>query len=155
MAQQHAASFRADNTWHLVGRLRASVIRAGLRRVNLAYSRIPLAEVATKLGLASLEDAEQVVAKAIRDGQVAATLDHDARVMASAGGADIYSTDEPQAAFHARIAFCMDLHNDALRAMRYDTLSAAQREWDDATALRERQEQELQAALEEDDMMDF
>ena len=24
-------------------------------------------------------------------------------------------------AFHARTAFCMDIHNDAIKAMRYDT----------------------------------
>ena len=34
--------------------------------------------------------------------------------------------------------------------MRFE-VSAAQREYEDATRLRERQEQELQAALEEDD----
>ena len=33
---------------------------------------------------------------------------------------DIYSTGEPQAAFHARIAFCLDLHNEAVKAMRYE-----------------------------------
>ena len=26
--------------------------------------------------------------------------------------ADIYATQEPQAAFHARIAFCLDTHNE-------------------------------------------
>ena len=54
--------------------------------------------------------------------------------------ADIYSTDEPAAAFHARIAFCMDLHNEvgaplgmvfvcgqrgSERAVRVDRLHAA------------------------------
>ena len=33
---------------------------------------------------------------------------------------DIYSTGEPQSAFHARIAFCLDLHNEAVKAMRYE-----------------------------------
>jgi 26S proteasome regulatory subunit N3 len=152
VAARHAAAFAADGTRHLVGRLRANVIRAGLRRISLAYSRISLADVAAKLGLPSEEDAQHVVAKAIRDGGVAASLDHDARVMLSAAPADVYATEEPQAAFHARIAFCMDVHNEALRAMRFDAAGGAQREWDDANALRERQEQGLQAALEEDDM---
>ena len=33
---------------------------------------------------------------------------------------DVYSTGEPQAAFHARIAFCLDLHNEAVKSMRYE-----------------------------------
>ena len=150
VAARHAAAFMADGTRHLVARLPANVIRAGLRRIAAAYSRISLADVAAKLGLDSTEDAEFVVAKAIRDGGVAATLDRDTGVMTTAHAADAYVTDEPQAAFHARIAFCMDVHNEAQRAMRYDP--RPQQEWDDANAVRERQEQELQAALEEDDM---
>ena len=47
-------------------RLRHNVIRAGLRRISLAYSRISLADVAAKLGLANVEDTECIVAKAIR-----------------------------------------------------------------------------------------
>ena len=31
---------------------------------------------------------------------------------ASARAADVYSSEEPQAAYHARIAFCMDIHNE-------------------------------------------
>lgn len=45
----------------------------------------------------------------------------------------------------------------ALRAapLAHAAHSAAQVEWEDATKLRERQEQELAAALEEDDEMDI
>lgn len=32
----------------------------------------------------------------------------------------MYSTGEPQSAFHARIAFCLDLHNEAVKSMRYE-----------------------------------
>ena len=51
---------------NLIVRLRHNVIRAGLRRISLAYSRISLADVATKLGLTNIEDTECIVAKAIR-----------------------------------------------------------------------------------------
>lgn len=34
--------FRTDGTYNLVTRLHHNVIRAGLRRINLAYSRISL-----------------------------------------------------------------------------------------------------------------
>ena len=66
MAEEHAEVFLADKTANLIVRLRHNVIRTGLRRINLAYSRISLADVAKKLGLASAEDTECIVAKAIR-----------------------------------------------------------------------------------------
>lgn len=65
-AAAHAATFRADRTHNLIVRLRHNVIRAGLRRISLAYARISLADVAAKLGLASVQDTESIVAKAIR-----------------------------------------------------------------------------------------
>ncbi len=150
VAAEHDAAFEADGTRRLVARLRASVIRAGLRRLAAAYSKIALADVAARLGLPSADDAAPVVAKAIRDGGVAARLDRDEGVMLVPARGDAYAGPEPAAAFHARVAFCMEVHNEALRAMRFGA-SAAKREWDDANALRERQEQELQAALEEDE----
>lgn len=58
--------FAEDRTSNLIVRLRHNVIRAGLRRISLAYSRISLADVASKLGLANVEDTECIVAKAIR-----------------------------------------------------------------------------------------
>ena len=39
-------------------------------------------------------------------------IDREAGVLLSARAADVYSTDQPLAAFHARIAFCMDVHNE-------------------------------------------
>lgn len=112
--------FRADGVSSLLTRLHHNVLRTGLRRINLAYSRISLADIATKLHLASAEDAECIVAKAIRDGAILATLDHEGGFMACRPAADVYSTRAPQEAFHARIAFCLDLHNDAIKAMRYE-----------------------------------
>ena len=50
VAEAHGGTFAADKTANLVARLRHNVIRAGLRRINLAYSRISLQDVATKLG---------------------------------------------------------------------------------------------------------
>ena len=32
---------------------------------------------------------------------------------------DIYSTNEPQAAFHQRITFCLATHNDSVKALRF------------------------------------
>lgn len=142
VASRHVSTFKADGTVHLVSRLRANVIRAGLRRIAAAYSRISLADVAAKLGLASTEDAEFVVAKSIRDGGISAMIDHDNGIVVAAAGADVYSTDEPLAAFHARIAFCMDVRNEAQRAMRYQ-MRPQHHSFEEANEAREKQEQEL------------
>jgi 26S proteasome regulatory subunit N3 len=32
----------------------------------------------------------------------------------------VYVSSEPSEAFHARIAFCLDLHNEAIKALRYE-----------------------------------
>eukprot|EP00884_Botryococcus_braunii_P008416 jgi/Botrbrau1/17576/Bobra.0166s0020.3 len=112
VAEKYQAVYRADKTHNLVVRLRHNVIRAGLRRINLAYSRISLKDVAAKLGLPSVEDTECIVAKAIRDGGIDATISHEGGYMSSKEVADIYSTNEPQQAFHMRISFCLDIHNE-------------------------------------------
>ena len=82
-------------------------------------------DVAAKLGLKSVADTEAVVAKSIRDGSVSAALDHDKQWLVSRELGDAYVTDEPQRALHARTAFCMDIHNEAVRAMRFDEASEA------------------------------
>lgn len=155
-ATQHEAVFRADRCSGLITRLHHNVIRTGLRRINLAYSRISLADVAAKLGLAGVEDAECIVAKAIRDGGIDATIDHEGSFMQSKEVVDIYSTAEPQNAFHARIAFCLDLHNEAIKALRFEP-DAHRRKLETAEARKERlaQEQELTQAMAEDDGEDF
>lgn len=118
-AEEHAAVFAADKTANLIVRLRRNVIRTGLRRLSLAYSRISLADVAEKLGLASAEDAECIVSKAIRDGSIEAVLDHSNGWMQSHEVADVYASTQPQQEFHSRITFCLDLHNEAVKAMRF------------------------------------
>jgi len=37
----------------------------------------------------------------------------------SEDAADVYSSEEPQKAFNRRIVFCLELHNDAVKGMRY------------------------------------
>ena len=112
VAQQFAESFAADHTQNLITRLHHNVLRTGLRRINIAYSKISLQDVAMKLGLGPEDDTEHVVAKAIRDGGIDAVINHEAQYMQSIEVADVYSTQEPQKAFHARIAFCLDIHNE-------------------------------------------
>lgn len=146
-AETNHKVFAEDKVSNLIVRLRHNVIRAGLRRISLAYSRISLADVASKLGLPNVEDTESIVAKAIRDGGIDATIDHEHSYMSSKEVTDIYSTEEPQSAFHARVAFCLDIHNEAVRAMRFDP--AAHKPKDKLPTERTMTDAEVAKAIEE------
>lgn len=115
----HANRLRLDGTYTLISRLAHSVVKAGLRRLKTSYSRISLADVAVRLGLPNSTSAEFVVAKAVRDGVIDATIDHKQKYVQSHDLLDVYATVEPSEAFHRRIAYCLTTHNDAVRAMRY------------------------------------
>lgn len=145
--------FRQDHTFTLILRLRHNVIKTAIRAIGLSYSRISPQDIARKLGLDSAEDAEFIVAKAIRDGVIEATLDPEGGYMRSKESSDIYCTKEPQNAFHQRIAFCLDLHNQSVKAMRYPP-KAYGKELESAEERREREQQDLELAkemAEEDD----
>jgi 26S proteasome regulatory subunit N3 len=94
------------------------VIKSGLRRINIAYSTISLKDISEKLGIAE-SDIEFIVSKAIRDGVIEATVDHDAGTMRSRTLDDVYTTYEPQQNFHKRIVLSMELRNDCVRALQY------------------------------------
>ena len=65
---------------------------------------------------------------------------------------DIYSTFEPQQAFHSRVMFCLNLHNEAVKAMRYRPNEHKESaETEEVRKERLQQEQELASALQEDD----
>ncbi|KAI8928937.1 proteasome regulatory subunit C-terminal-domain-containing protein [Entophlyctis helioformis] len=115
----YGAVFRNDKNLSLILRLRHNVIKAGVRRISLAYSRISLRDICIKLQLDSEEDAEYIVAKAIRDGVIDASIDHEKGFMKSNENVDLYSTNEPQGAFHQRISFCLNLHNESVKALRF------------------------------------
>lgn len=150
--QQHQALFQRDRTYSLILRLRHNVIKTGIRRISLAYSRISLADITRKLHLESEEDAEYVIAKAIRDGVIDARVEHDSATMVSNEAVDIYATNEPQAQLQQRIHFCIQLHNDSVKAMRY-SLDSHRAELASATAARER-ERELANEIADGDMED-
>ncbi|CAG8671298.1 10588_t:CDS:10 [Acaulospora morrowiae] len=142
--------FRADKTYTLILRLRHNVIKTGIRMISLSYSRISLRDICLKLHLDSEKDAEYIVAKAIRDGVIDATIDHEKGFMKSKENVDIYSTNEPQYAFNQRIRFCLNLHNESVKAMRFP-LNAHRKELASAEALRER-ERELAKEIAEGEM---
>jgi len=115
----HKAVFVADKVLTLVVRLSHSVIKTGLRRINISYSRISMADICAKLTLDSPASAESVCAKAIRDGVIDAVIDHEAGWLTSKARTNVYATNEPQRAFHQRVEFCLAVRNEAVKAMRY------------------------------------
>jgi len=119
VVSEQASRLQLDNTYTLISRLAQQVVKAGLRKLHVSYSRLSLQDVAEKLGLSSATSAEFVVAKAVRDGVLDATVHHEEGYVQSHDLVDVYATKEPAEAFHRRIAYCLTTHNDAIRGMRY------------------------------------
>jgi len=115
----NAAAFRRDGTFTLTRRLRQNVIRTGVRMLSLAYSRISLRDICIRLGIESEQSAEYIVAKAIRDGVIEATINHEKGYMETKRAGDVYATREPADAFHERIQACLGLHDECVKAMRF------------------------------------
>ncbi|KAK4477240.1 hypothetical protein RD792_016454 [Penstemon davidsonii] len=158
VAEKFASTFSSDGTNNLIVRLRHNVIRTGLRNISISYSKISLTDVAKKLRLDSpnpVADAESIVSKAIRDGAIDATLDHANGWMLSKETGDIYSTNEPQIAFNSRIAFCLNMHNEAVRALRFPPNSDKEKESAEKRRERQQQEQELAKHIAEEDDDEF
>merc|ERR1712146_769583 len=132
----HTPVFKADKTFTLVIRLSHNVIKTGLRRINVSYSRISMIDICSKLHLDSPESAEFVCAKAIRDGVIDAVLDHENGWMQSNEVSNVYATDEPQRAFHKRISFCLDVHNEAVPCVTRPMLTRSRRSLKSRRSLR-------------------
>ncbi|KAK1146638.1 26S proteasome non-ATPase regulatory subunit [Aspergillus melleus] len=148
----HCATFRKDGTYTLILRLRQNVIKTGIRMMSLSYSRISLRDICLRLGLDSEESAEYIVAKAIRDGVIEASLDHERGFMKSKEIGDIYATREPGEVFHERIRACLALHDESVKAMRFP-MNQHRLELKSAQEARER-ERELAKEIQEGDMDD-
>nr|KYP44771.1 putative 26S proteasome non-ATPase regulatory subunit 3 [Cajanus cajan] len=149
VAEKFDKTFSRDQTHNLIVRLRHNVIRTGLRNISISYSRISLADVAKKLRLNSaspVADAESIVAKAIRDGAIDASLDHANGWMVETIGT---------LAFNSRIAFCLNMHNEAVRALRFPPNTHKEKESAEKRRERHQQEQELAKHIAEEDDDDF
>jgi 26S proteasome regulatory subunit N3 len=147
--QAHKDQFIQDGVYSLIVRLRNNVIKTGLRKINLSYSRISIQDVCTKLNLPSVEDTEHVVAKAIHDGVIDAVIDRKQHYLFSRENHDVYTTNEPQDVFHKRIQFCMDIHNGAVKALRYPANAHKSQADLDAEKELRAEEEELAAAIKE------
>jgi len=148
--QKYEALYKKDKTLTLINRLRYNVIKTGLRGINVSYSRISLQDICTKLGLETPQDAAGVVAKAVVDGVINATIDYDGQCLKSTQKFDLYSSCEPQKAFHKRIAFCLQMHNDTVKAMVYPDEDDA-KDAEGAEERREREKREMANVGDDDD----
>ncbi|KJA18425.1 hypothetical protein HYPSUDRAFT_45276 [Hypholoma sublateritium FD-334 SS-4] len=145
----HAAQFADDSTYTLILRLRQNVIKTGIRRLSLSYARISLRDICVKLNLDSEEDAEYIVGKAIRDGVIEGRIVHEKGWMECGSQKSGYGPEVSEV-FGRRIAFCLDLHNQSVKAMRYP-LNAHRKELAAAEGARER-EKELAKEIQEGDL---
>lgn len=150
LAATHAPVFRRDGTQTLILRLRQNVIKTGIRMLSLSYSRISLRDICLRLGLDSEESAEYIVAKAIRDGVIEASIDHEKGYMQTKQQGDVYATREPSEAFHERIRACLQLHDECVKAMRYP-MNQHRLELKNAQEARER-ERELAKEIQDGDI---
>jgi 26S proteasome regulatory subunit N3 len=150
IVNENSPTFHRDGTYTLILRLRQNVIRTGIRRLSLSYSRISLRDICIRLGLESEESAEYIVAKAIRDGVIEATIDHEKGYMQTKQAGDIYATREPAEAFHERIKACLALHDECVKAMRFP-MNQHRLELKNAQEARER-ERELAKEIQDGDI---
>jgi 26S proteasome regulatory subunit N3 len=111
---KHAAQFEADKTYTLIVRLHQNVIKTGIRRLSLSYSRISLRDICVKLHLDSEEDAEYIVGKAIRDGVIEGRIVHEKGWMECGMQKGGYGP-EVSDVFSRRIGFCLELHNQSIK----------------------------------------
>jgi 26S proteasome regulatory subunit N3 len=73
--------------------------------------------------------------------------------MKSKENVDVYSTNEPQAAFHQRTSFCLGMYNESVKALRFP--HSDHKKQLDALLEAENQEKELLDLNDYDDDMDF
>ena len=166
VSARFGSAFARDDVSSLIVRLRANVIKAGLRRINLSYSAIPLQQIEEKLRLddAFKHDGEALVVKAISDGVIDARLDPATAALHSTPTQAVYRSNQPQQQLHKRIAFALDVHTDAVRALTYphaasNRAAATGEQYDDddddedslaALQRRERREKEKEREKEKD-----
>lgn len=149
-----ADEFASDHTMSLIMRLRHNVIKTGLRMLSSSYSRISLSEICKRLHLDSPDNAEGVVAKAIHDGVIDAVIDHDGGFVRSNEKVNLYSTTEPTDAYHSRIQFCLNVYNEAVRAMRFPEKKEDE-ETPEQRRERLKEQEELAKTLAEEEEDDF
>ena len=130
-------NFKKDGTLNLVQRIRHVVIKAGLRKINLSYSRISIKDITEKLKLENEKETEYIIAKAIRDGVFLATINNEKGYVQSKEIKDIYSTFEPQRAYQNRILFLNNIFVESQKSMKYSSQQEQAKKENRSTELEE------------------
>lgn len=76
-------------------------------------------------------------------------VDHEQAFLKTKECIDVYSTNEPQNAFHQRILYCLNLHNEAVKALRFPNTSQLSASFANADDVRER-EREITEIVDEE-----
>lgn len=108
-----------DGNYQLCVRLRSNVIKTGIRIISLTYKKISLKDICLKLRLDSEQTVEYMVSRAIRDGVIEATINHEEGFIETSELLNVYATNQPQQFFDERIKFVNQLHDECVTAMRY------------------------------------
>lgn len=154
VVNKYESFFKLDDNYTLILRLRQNVIKTGIRIISLAYAKISLKDICIKLHLDLEELTEYIVSKAIRDGVIEASINHEYGFMQSKELLDIYSTKLPQQEFNQRIKFCLSLHSDSVKSMRFPLVNDDKN--DSKNGLESKDEEfDLLKAIEEGDLDEF
>ena len=62
----------------------------------------------------------------------------------------MYATNEPQQAFHQRVEFCLIVHNEAVKAMRYPADAFKPKPKEKKSEDEEKSEEEIAKEIEEE-----
>ncbi|KAJ6228073.1 26s proteasome non-atpase regulatory subunit 3 [Anaeramoeba flamelloides] len=153
---REAQVFKADQTYSLILRLRQNVIKTGLKKLNSAYSKISFEDISKKLQLDSSDSVESICSKAIFDGVIDAIINHEEKYIKFKEMGDLYSTLIPQKAFGQRIKFCLNIHNIAVKNMRFpEELLKEQEEIDTEEGKEQLKELEKMSTNNEEGKGDF
>ena len=148
--KQHTQIFEEDRTLTFITRLHQNVVRAGLKRICITYSRISLMELAKRLCLDSVQDARYIILKAINDQVISnVTFSGDFLVRKEAIK-NVYRSAIPHSQLNERIDNCCKLLNQVQKAMNYKTEQRSQEDQGGIGRSKSSQEEEIEEFLEEE-----
>ena len=150
VVDEHKNVYIKDENYRLIQRIRQNVIRTGLKKISISYSRISFDDICEKLNLENTDDVEFVVAKAIKDGIIDAIINHEEGYIQSRETINVYNTTEPKESFDKRVDFLLKIHNETLKAMRFPPSKKREQELKEVEETRKKQE-EIAELAEEDD----
>lgn len=130
---KYRSVYEKDGLLILINRLTLNVIRAGLKKINLSYSRISYQDIAQKLSLPDGSDVAYVVSKAVRDGVVSGVVDVAKGELIITENVDTYGTNIPQQNFQKRIDFCSAIINNCNKAIMYKNQDQPKKKEQDET----------------------